>query len=168
MRPWPIFEGPGPRDVNARVPSRVEDARTRRCGRLTIYHSRSRGFVKGDVAVVNEAGDGIGRSAVLMLARPGLTVAAWDTVPLGADLPRTRAGSWADPGLSRPSATATGHQRRPPTKNNCSRRSIRRAFPTGLSIRGRLSEGHRARFGEVCSDKDLESACAGPSDQTSY
>jgi NAD(P)-dependent dehydrogenase (short-subunit alcohol dehydrogenase family) len=46
---------------------------------LTIYHSRSRGFAKGDIAVVNGAGDGIGRSAVLMLARPGLTVAAWDT-----------------------------------------------------------------------------------------
>ena len=40
---------------------------------------RSLGLAKGDVAVVTSAGDGIGRSAVLMLARPGITVAAWDT-----------------------------------------------------------------------------------------
>src|ERR1700755_604725 len=45
------------------------------------------------------------------------------TVPLGANVRRTPAGSWADPRLSWLSATPTGHQRRPPAKNNCSRRS---------------------------------------------
>jgi NAD(P)-dependent dehydrogenase (short-subunit alcohol dehydrogenase family) len=39
---------------------------------------RGLGFAEGDVAVVTGAGNGIGRSAALLLARSGVTVAGWD------------------------------------------------------------------------------------------
>ena len=36
------------------------------------------GFIPGEVAVVTGAGNGIGRATALMLARAGLSIAAWD------------------------------------------------------------------------------------------
>jgi NAD(P)-dependent dehydrogenase (short-subunit alcohol dehydrogenase family) len=45
---------------------------------VTVYNFKSLGFENGGVAVVTGAGNGIGRSVALMLAKSGLTVAAWD------------------------------------------------------------------------------------------
>jgi NAD(P)-dependent dehydrogenase (short-subunit alcohol dehydrogenase family) len=45
---------------------------------VTIFDFKALGFAAGEVAVVTGAASGIGRSTALMLARTGLTVAAWD------------------------------------------------------------------------------------------
>jgi 3-oxoacyl-[acyl-carrier protein] reductase len=45
---------------------------------VTIFDFSALGFAPGEVAVVTGAASGIGRSTALMLARTGLTVAAWD------------------------------------------------------------------------------------------
>ncbi len=45
---------------------------------MTIYDFSQLGFRSGEVAVVTGAGNGIGRSVALMLAKSGLHIAAWD------------------------------------------------------------------------------------------
>jgi NAD(P)-dependent dehydrogenase (short-subunit alcohol dehydrogenase family) len=45
---------------------------------VTIFDFSGLGFTPGQVAVVTGAASGIGRSTALLLARTGLTVAAWD------------------------------------------------------------------------------------------
>jgi NAD(P)-dependent dehydrogenase (short-subunit alcohol dehydrogenase family) len=45
---------------------------------MTIFDFSSLGFKPGEVAVVTGAGNGIGRSVALMLAKSGVAIAAWD------------------------------------------------------------------------------------------
>jgi NAD(P)-dependent dehydrogenase (short-subunit alcohol dehydrogenase family) len=52
---------------------------------MTIFDFRSLGFQAEEMAVVTGAGNGIGRSVALMLAKSGVAVAAWDVEKEGLD-----------------------------------------------------------------------------------
>ena len=49
------------------------------------YNLAGMGFERGEVAVVTGAANGIGRATALMLARSGVTIAAWDMDKAGLD-----------------------------------------------------------------------------------
>jgi NAD(P)-dependent dehydrogenase (short-subunit alcohol dehydrogenase family) len=52
---------------------------------MALFDFSTLGFSGGEVAVVTGAANGIGRSTALMLARSGVTVAAWDVEEQGLD-----------------------------------------------------------------------------------
>ena len=79
---------------------------------MTIYQFRSLGLARGDVAVVTGAGDGIGRSVVLMLARSGLTVAAWDMEEAAVESVATKQGPLATADGGRTRSAGNGRESR--------------------------------------------------------